>query len=172
MRILLATGGLLTCVSLAACSSSGSGHGASPNAGRLPVPPHTSAQPQATLPSGPLLTSGNFCTDVRALTIKAAEIGRSLTTYSPAQVEQAVKVDEQLESTAAAEAPASLRADIALASNGPQFSALAAAGYDIHKVDPAKLHPTPVQDAARSRLRQYVISTCGFDPDNLGTGAP
>ena len=166
MRTLLATGTLVAGITLTACSS-GSTHGNAPNG----VRPGTgsSTTPLAGIAS-PAQPSGNFCSDIRALTNEAAVIGRSALTSDPAQVKQAVEAVEQLERTAAAEAPAGLGADIALASNDAQFAALAAAGYDLTKVDLTRMHPTPVQQAALGRVRRYVISNCGFDPAHTATG--
>lgn len=115
-------------------------------------------------------TTGSFCGDFRSLTVKAAEIARSLTTFTPDQVHSAITADLALQQTAAAEAPGVIRSDVVLASDGPQFAALQQAGYDLRKVDPAKFELSTAQEAALSRVQSFVIAQCGFDPKQIMLG--
>ena len=155
---------LAACV---ACSSSrahgSSAGGASGTAPAVALGPASHASTPALSRGG----GGAFCGDVRRATIAAARIARSLTTYAPDQIREAVNADQALETTAAAEAPADIRQDVLVASDAHQFQALARAGYDFSKVNPADLATSPLQEAALDRVRTYVISHCGYDPRSL-----
>ena len=154
---------------LAAVAAVGCSSGSDRATGRGPTRAGTTATSPIRATASTGAGGGAFCGDVRRLTISAARISRSLTTFTPAQVRQAVDADMRLESTAAAEAPAAIRPDVLVASNAHQFQALARAGYDITKVDGADMETTALQKTALARVRAYLVAHCGFDPRTLAS---